>query len=66
MERQNEIEIDLLDLLYHLKKKIWMIVAACVLGALLTSYCLILATLLQGTVFSILQMRKRSESCLSV
>ena len=35
MENQNELEIDLIDLLYHLKKRLWLIIAACVLGAVL-------------------------------
>ncbi len=35
MEKQNELEINLVDLFYHLKKKIWIIVAACLLGAVL-------------------------------
>lgn len=42
MENQNEIEIDLIDLLYYLKKKIWIIVAAFVLcaalGAVFTTF----------------------------
>lgn len=33
MEKQNEIEIDLIDLLYYLKKRIWLAVAAFVLFA---------------------------------
>lgn len=35
MEKQNEIEIDLIDLLFFLKKKIWVVVAAFVLFAAL-------------------------------
>lgn len=35
MEKQNEIEIDLIDLFYYLKKKIWLIIVVCVLGAVL-------------------------------
>lgn len=42
MENQNEIEIDLIDLLYYLKKKLWIIVAAFVLcaalGAVFTTF----------------------------
>lgn len=42
MENNNEIEIDLLDLFYYLKKKVWLIVAACmlfmVLGAAVTTF----------------------------
>lgn len=35
MEKQNEIEIDLIDLLFFLKKKIWVVIAAFVLFAAL-------------------------------
>ena len=36
MEKQNEIEIDLIDLFYYLKKKIWIIVTAFVVCALIS------------------------------
>ena len=35
MEKQNEMEIDLIDLLFFLRKKIWLIVAAFMVFALL-------------------------------
>lgn len=42
MEKQNEMEIDLIDLLFFLRKKIWIIVAVClifgVVGAAFTAF----------------------------
>ena len=42
MEHQNEMEIDLLDLLYYLSKRLWILIAATVIfavgGAVITKY----------------------------